>query len=261
VLLAVDVGNTQTHLGVFEKDSLRHEWRAATEATRTADELALLFGEFLSLADLSFSHQISGVAISSVVPRATQELRDMTLRYFGFPAVVVEPGVKTGLAILTENPREVGADRIANAVAAHALWPQQAVIIVDFGTAITVDAVSADGAYLGGAIAPGVETSASALFQSTAQIRRVELVTPPSAIGKTTVTCVQSGIMFGTAALVDGLIERVSDEIGSDVETVATGGHAPVVLENCRRVKHFEPTLTLTGLRLIFDRNAQGAGR
>jgi type III pantothenate kinase len=261
VLLAVDVGNTQTHLGVFDKDSLRHEWRAATEATRTADELALLFGEFLSLADLSFSRQISGVAISSVVPRATQELRDMTLRYFGFPAVVVEPGVKTGLAILTENPREVGADRIANAVAAHALWPQQAVIIVDFGTAITVDAVSADGAYLGGAIAPGVETSASALFQSTAQIRRVELVTPPSAIGKTTVACVQSGIMFGTAALVDGLIERVSDEMGTDVETVATGGHATVVLENCRRVEHYEPTLTLTGLRLIFDRNAQGSGR
>lgn len=261
MLLAVDVGNTQTHLGVFDKDSLRHEWRAATEATRTADELALLFGEFLSLADLSFSRQISGVAISSVVPRATQELRDMTLRYFGFPAVVVEPGVKTGLAILTENPREVGADRIANAVAAHALWPQHAVIIVDFGTAITVDAVSADGAYLGGAIAPGVETSASALFQSTAQIRRVELVTPPSAIGKTTVTCVQSGIMFGTAALVDGLIERVSDEMGTDVETVATGGHATVVLENCRRVEHYEPTLTLTGLRLIFDRNAQGSGR
>ena len=261
MLLAVDVGNTQTHLGVFDKDRLRHEWRAATEPTRTADELALLFGEFLSLADLSFSRQISGVAISSVVPKATQELRDMTLRYFGFPAVVVEPGVKTGLAILTDNPREVGADRIANAVAAHTLWPEDSVIIVDFGTAITVDAVSAEGAYLGGAIAPGVDTSATALFQSTAQIRRVELVTPPSAIGKTTVTCVQSGIMFGTAALVDGLIERVADELDSNVKTVATGGHATVVLENCRRVQHFEPTLTLTGLRLIFDRNVQGADR
>jgi type III pantothenate kinase len=258
VLLAVDVGNTQTHLGVFDRRELRHEWRAATEPARTADELALLFGEFLSLAELSFSREITGVAISSVVPRATQELRDMTLRYFGFPPVVVEPGVKTGLAVHMDNPREVGADRIANAVAAHALWPDHAVIIVDFGTAITVDVVSAAGAYLGGAIAPGVDTSATALFQSTAQLRRVELVTPPSAIGKTTVTCIQSGIMFGTAALVDGLIERVANELEGQIKTVATGGHATVVLENCRRVDHFDPTLTLTGLRLIFDRNTEG---
>jgi type III pantothenate kinase len=258
VLLAVDVGNTQTHLGVFDRNNLRHEWRAATEPTRTADELALLFGEFLSLAELSFSKQITGVAISSVVPRATQELRDMTLRYFGFPAVVVEPGVKTGLAVHMDNPREVGADRIANAVAAHALWPDYSVIVVDFGTAITVDVVSADGTYLGGAIAPGVDTSATALFQSTAQLRRVELVTPPSAIGKTTVTCIQAGIMFGMAALVDGLIERVADELAGPIRTVATGGHATVVLENCRRVELYEPTLTLTGLRLIFDRNTEG---
>jgi type III pantothenate kinase len=258
VLLAVDVGNTQTHLGVFDRNNLRHEWRAATEPTRTADELALLFGEFLSLAELSFSKQITGVAISSVVPRATQELRDMTLRYFGFPAVVVEPGVKTGLAVHMDNPREVGADRIANAVAAHALWPDHSVIVVDFGTAITVDVVSADGTYLGGAIAPGVDTSATALFQSTAQLRRVELVTPPSAIGKTTVTCIQAGIMFGMAALVDGLIERVADELAGPIRTVATGGHATVVLENCRRVELYEPTLTLTGLRLIFDRNTEG---
>lgn len=258
MLLAVDVGNTQTHLGVFDRNNLRHEWRAATEPTRTADELALLFGEFLSLAELSFSKQITGVAISSVVPRATQELRDMTLRYFGFPAVVVEPGVKTGLAVHMDNPREVGADRIANAVAAHALWPDYSVIVVDFGTAITVDVVSADGTYLGGAIAPGVDTSATALFQSTAQLRRVELVTPPSAIGKTTVTCIQAGIMFGMAALVDGLIERVADELAGPIRTVATGGHATVVLENCRRVELYEPTLTLTGLRLIFDRNTEG---
>lgn len=258
MLLAVDVGNTQTHLGVFDRNNLRHEWRAATEPTRTADELALLFGEFLSLAELSFSKQITGVAISSVVPRATQELRDMTLRYFGFPAVVVEPGVRTGLAVHMDNPREVGADRIANAVAAHALWPDHSVIVVDFGTAITVDVVSADGTYLGGAIAPGVDTSATALFQSTAQLRRVELVTPPSAIGKTTVTCIQAGIMFGMAALVDGLIERVADELAGPIRTVATGGHATVVLENCRRVEHYEPTLTLTGLRLIFDRNTEG---
>ena len=258
VLLAVDVGNTQTHLGVFDRDVLHHEWRASTQASRTADELALLFGEFLALGDLSFSRQITGLCLSSVVPRATQELREMTLRYFGFPAVVVEPGVKTGVAVVTDNPREVGADRIANAVAAHALWPDEPVVVVDFGTAITVDAVSPRGEYLGGAIAPGVDTAAGALFSSTAQIRRVELVIPPAAIGRSTVTAAQSGIMFGTAALVDGLVERVTDELGGSARVVATGGLASVILESCRRVERYEPTLTLTGLRLIFERNAEG---
>ncbi|MBK5226897.1 MAG: type III pantothenate kinase [Actinobacteria bacterium] len=255
MLLTVDVGNTQTLIGVFEKDRLEHEWRASTDPKRTADELALLFGEFLQLADLSFSRQITGVAISSVVPKATQELREMTLRYFGFPPVIVEPGVKTGIAVLTDNPREVGADRIANAVAAHEMFPSRSVVIVDFGTAITVDAVSADGQYLGGAIAPGVETAASALFSSTAQIRRVQLLVPEFAIGKTTVGAVQSGIMFGTAALVDGLVERVANELDGDVEVIATGGLAPVIIEHCKTIQRFEPMLTLNGLRLIFERN------
>ena len=255
MLLTVDVGNSQTLIGVFEKDRLQHEWRASTDPKRTADELALLFGEFLRQADLSFSRQITGVAISSVVPKATQELREMTLRYFGFPPVVVEPGVKTGIAVLTDNPREVGADRIANAVAAHEMFPSRSTIIVDFGTAITVDAVSAEGQYLGGAIAPGVETAASALFSSTAQIRRVQLLAPEFAIGKTTVGAVQSGIMFGTAALVDGLVERVANELDGDVEVIATGGLAPVIIEHCKTIQHFEPMLTLNGLRLIFERN------
>src|SRR3712207_2735971 len=205
MLLAVDVGNTQTHIGVFQKDELVHEWRASTDPRRTADELALLFGEFLSLAGLSFSKEITGVSICSVVPRATQELREMTQRYFGFPAVVVEPGIKTGIAVLTDNPREVGADRIANAVAAHAMFEGEAIVIVDFGTAITVDAVSENGEYLGGAIAPGIDTAATALFSSTAQIKRVELVAPPDVIGKSTVMAVQSGIIYGTAGMVDGL--------------------------------------------------------
>lgn len=255
MLLTVDVGNTQTLIGVFEKDRLEHEWRVSTDPKRTADELALLFGEFLQLADLSFSRQITGVAISSVVPKATQELREMTLRYFGFPPVIVEPGVRTGIAVLTDNPREVGADRIANAVAAHEMFPSRSVVIVDFGTAITVDAVSADGQYLGGAIAPGVETAASALFSSTAQIRRVQLLVPEFAIGKTTVGAVQSGIMFGTAALVDGLVERVANELDGDVEVIATGGLAPVIIEHCKTIQRFEPMLTLNGLRLIFERN------
>lgn len=255
MLLAVDVGNTQTHLGVFQKTELVHEWRASTEARRTADELALMFGEFLSLADLTFSRQITGVAISSVVPRVTQELRQMTTRYFGFPAVVVEPGIRTGIAILTDNPREVGADRIANVVAAHEMFEGEAVVVVDFGTAIKVEAVSARGEFLGGAIAPGVDISASALFRATAQIRRVELVAPPRAIGKSTGTSVQSGILYGTAALVDGLVDRVLEELDPAARIIATGGLAPLIVQHCRRIRRIEPTLTLNGLRSIFERN------
>ncbi len=257
MLLAVDVGNTQTHLGVFNQDRLEHEWRASTDARRTADELALMFGQFLSLADLSFSRQIGGVGICSVVPRATQELREMTRRYFGFEPIVVEAGVKTGISVLTENPKEVGADRIANAVGAHELYPNRAVVVVDFGTAITVDAVSAKGEYLGGAIAPGLDISATALFAATAQIRRVELVPPPSAIGKNTTASVQSGLIYGTAALVDGLVERVVDELGGDACVVATGGLAARIADHCRTVEKIEPILTLNGLRVIFERNAE----
>jgi type III pantothenate kinase len=257
MLLAVDVGNTQTQLGVFERDKLAHQWRASTDQTRTADELALMFGEFLALADLSFSRQISGVAISSVVPKATQELREMTDRYFGFPAIVVEPGTKTGISIKTDNPREVGADRIANAVAAHAMFDGDPVILVDFGTAITVDAVTGGGEYIGGAIAPGLETSATALFSATAQIRRVELVAPTSAIGKSTVASVQSGVVFGTAALVDGLVERVREELGDSARVIATGGFAPMVADHCKYIERVDPDLTLHGLRLIFERNAE----
>lgn len=255
MLLAVDIGNTQTHIGVFKDEDLAHEWRAATEPSRTADELALMFGEFLSLADLSFSRQITGVCISSVVPKATQELRQMAQRYFGFPPVVVEPGTKTGISIVYDNPREVGADRIANAVAAHHLFPELDCVMVDFGTAITVDAVTHKGEYLGGAIAPGIETAASALFSSAAQILRVEVTVPPHAIGKSTRQSVQSGLVFGTAALVDGLVERISGELDGDVEVVATGGLASVVTRYCRLVKRVEPLLTLLGLRLIFERN------
>lgn len=257
MLLTVDIGNTQTHLGVFRGPELAHEWRAATDPRRTADELALMFGEFLSLVDLSFSRQITGVAVCSVVPRATQEMREMTLRYFGFPALVVEPGVRTGMSVRTDNPREVGADRIADAVAARELYPGEAVVVVDFGTAIKVEAVTASGEFIGGAIAPGVDTAATALFSTTAQLRRVELVAPPAAIGKSTVAALQSGIIYGTAALVDGLVNRVIEELGGTARVVATGGLAPVVLEHCTTIERFEPTLTLQGLRIVYDRNTE----
>ena len=258
MLLAVDVGNTSTHIGVFDKDKLVHEWRASTDARRSADEWALMFGEFLSLADLAFSKQITGVAIASVVPRATQQLREMTLRYFGFPAVVVEPGIKTGIAVLTDNPKEVGADRVCNAVAAHNLWPDEAVVIVDFGTAIKVEAITARGEFAGGAIAPGMEIAAAALFSAAARLTRVEYTTPPTAIGKSTVTALQSGIIFGTAGLVDGLVDRVIEELGGEARVIATGGLASTVMDQCETIEGIEPTLTLIGLRLIFERNASG---
>ena len=257
MLLAIDVGNTQTHLGVFDKDRLVHEWRASTDARRSADELALMFGEFLALADLSFSRQITGVAIASVVPRATQQLREMTSRYFGFPALVVEPGVKTGIAVLTDNPREVGADRVCNAVAAAMLFPGEAVVIVDFGTAIKVEAVSATGEFRGGAIAPGMEIAATALFSAAARLTRVEFASPSAAIGKNTVTALQSGIIYGTAGLVDGLVGRVVEELGGKARVIATGGLATSVIEHCQAIERIEPTLTLTGLRIVFQRNAE----
>jgi type III pantothenate kinase len=259
MLLAIDVGNTQTHLGVFHGQDLTHEWRMSTRPDRTADELALISGQFLGLADLSFSREITGVAICSVVPPLTQEIRQMTERYFGFPAVVVEPGTKTGIAIKIDNPREVGADRIANAVAANDMFPGEPSIVVDFGTAITVDAVSAKGEYLGGAITPGLETAAGALYQATAQIRRVELIAPGHAIGKSTIQAVQSGIVYGSAALIDGLIERISKGIGGNANVIATGGQAAIVVEYCNLVDRVEPDLTLVGLRLIFQRNFEMA--
>jgi type III pantothenate kinase len=184
-------------------------------------------------------------------------LRELAYRYFGFPAVVVEPGVKTGIAVLTDNPKEVGADRIANAVATHEMFPNENAVVVDFGTAITVDAVSGHGEYMGGAIAPGLETSASALFHATAQIRRVELSeAPPSALGKSTVTSVQSGIIYGTTDLVDGLVDRITYELGGTSRDISTGGFAPSISRHSRTIERVEPTLTLTGLRLIYELNA-----
>jgi type III pantothenate kinase len=232
MLLAVDVGNTQTHLGVFDSDKLIHEWRAATEPRRSADELALMFGEFLALAGMSFNEDVEGLAVCSVVPRATQELRDLGSRYLDLEALVVEPGIKTGVAIKTDNPREIGADRIADVVGAREIFPEGPVIVVDFGTAIKVEAISADGEFLGGAIAPGIDTAATALFSATAQLRRVELVAPATAI------------------------DRVANELGGSPKVVATGGLAPVVADHCRRIDLVEPILTLMGLRLIFERNA-----
>jgi type III pantothenate kinase len=257
VLLAIDVGNTGTVLGVFQGDRLHRHWRMATQRERTADELALLFGGFLEHEGLSFSREITGVAIASVVPDQTQALREMVHAYFHFEPVVVEPGVKTGLPILTDNPREVGADRIVNALAAFTRYGGPS-IVVDFGTATTYDAVSERGEYLGGVIAPGIRISATALFASAARLPRVELTMPRAVIGKNTVDAIQSGLLYGTAAEVDGTVERIQKELGGGAAVVATGGLAGTVVPLCATIDHEDPWLTLEGLRLIYEKNTAG---
>lgn len=259
MLLAVDVGNTQTVIGVFERDRLDKHWRISSQADRTADELALIFQGLLAQSGLSFSKQVTGVVISSVVPRMTQNLREMTERYFRFPPVVVGPGMKTGLAILTDNPKEVGADRVVNAVAAHALFGGPC-IVIDFGTATTVDAVSAKGEYLGGAIAPGVEISTNALVSMGAQLKRVEFTAPKHVAGKSTDEAIRSGVIYGFAGQVDAIVRRMRDELGGDPIVVATGGLAPVITPHMTGPVKNEPWLTLIGLRLVFDRNAEERG-
>ncbi|MEX0743355.1 MAG: type III pantothenate kinase [Actinomycetota bacterium] len=255
MLLAVNVGNTNTVLGVFRGAELEHQWRTSTETERTADELAVLFGGLLEQAELSFSNQITGVVISSVVPTSTGALRDMVQRYFNFPPVIVEPGTKTGMPILTDNPRELGADRVVNALAAYSRYGGPC-IVIDFGTATTYDAVSEKGEFLGGAIAPGLQTKNASLSRETARLPQVELQAPRTAIGKNTVDAIQSALIFGTAAEADGMIERMRKEFGGDATVVATGGLAPLIIPHCQFVDEHDPWLTLEGLRLVFERNA-----
>ncbi len=254
MLLAIDVGNTETLVGVFDEADLRWHWRMATRPERTADELALLLGGFLELEKLSLWTQVTGVSLASVVPRQTQAMREMVARYFGFPPVIVEPGTKTGMPILYDNPKEVGADRIANAVAAKARYGAPA-IVVDLGTATNFDVVSPNGEYIGGVLAPGLQVSADALFARTARLPRVELLPPRSVVAKNTVESLQAGLIYGTADMIDGLVERIQRDIGTG-EVIATGGLAPVVLKESRTITQHEPWLTLEGLRLIHELNA-----
>ncbi len=255
MLLAVDIGNSNTVVGVFQDHDLVQHWRLSTAAERTPDELALLFSGLLGFAGLDFSHNVHGVVMGSVVPTVTETFREMCERYFPFPPVIVEPGVKTGIVLRHDHPREIGADRIANAVAAHALYGGPT-IVVDFGTATSFDAVSHDGAFVGGAIAPGVHTATEALVERTARLPKVETVAPPSPIGRSTVTALQSGIVYGFAGQVDGVVSRIAKELGPGVTTVATGGLARAVREACETLDHHDPWLTLKGLRIVWERNA-----
>ena len=253
MLLAIDVGNTQTVLGLFDADELVEHWRIATESRRTADELALLIRGLLDSSE--HGKLIDGISVCSTVPRVLNEVRTMCERWFGHvPVVIVEPGVRTGVPVLTENPKEVGTDRIMNTLAAYTLYGGPAVV-VDFGTATNFDVVSERGEFLGGAFAPGIEISVDALAARAAQLLKVQVARPRSVIGKNTVESLQSGILYGFAAQIDGIVERIVAELGPRTTVVATGGLAPVVLEECKHVDVHEPWLTLIGLRLVFERN------
>lgn len=254
MLLAVDVGNSQTVIGVFDGEELVEQWRLSTQAQRTPDEWAMLFGGLMRFADLSFSKNVHGVVIASVVPLVTEALRDMTRRYFLFPPVVVEPGIKTGIAIRTENPREVGSERLVNALAAYTAYGGPGVV-VDFGTATNFDVYAADGAFIGGAIAPGVQTSMEALTARGAKLGAIEIAMPQHAIGRNTVENMQSGAVYGFAGQVERIVAEITKELGEGPVVVATGGLAGVVIDACRCIDHHDPWLTLTGLRLVWQRN------
>jgi len=253
MLLAVDVGNTQTVLGLFSGDVLEAHWRISTNSVLTSDELRVKVGGLLGLDGMGWG-DVEEVVVSSVVPRLTVAWVDMIETACGCAALVVGPGLKTGMVIKYDNPHEVGADRIVNGVAAFEAHGGP-VVIVDFGTATTIDVVSEDGAYLGGAIAPGVETSAEALFSKAARLSKVDLEPPTCVIGTNTRASVQAGLMLGEAAMVDGLVRRVWGELGQQATVVATGGLAPAMSSLCETVGHVDVDLTLTGLRIIRDRN------
>jgi type III pantothenate kinase len=254
VLLAIDVGNTNTVLGAFEGSTLRHQWRVETSQSRTADEWGILIRQLYASVGLDPA-RVRAIAISSVVPPLAFALEQMAQRYFGVKPLFVGPGVKTGLPILYDNPREVGADRVVNAVAAFARF-RRGLIVVDFGTATTFDAVSPRGEYLGGAIAPGVSISMEALFRNASKLPRVEFARPPHVVGKNTVASMQSGLVFGYVGLVDGICERMQAELPFPALVVATGGLAPLVAGMSKAITEVDEHLTLDGLRIIHEMNA-----
>jgi type III pantothenate kinase len=263
MLLAMDVGNTNIVVGLFRGERLDRSWRLMTDAARTADEYAAQLQTLLEHSGYAFS-DVGGVSISSVVPTLTTTLCDVSERYFDRPPLVVSSTITTGVVIAIDNPREMGADRIVNALAALRMHRVPA-IIIDFGTATTFDAISAEGELLGSAIAPGLMTAMNALYQKAARLFSVELKAPPAAIGRNTVTAVQSGAIYGYAGLVDRMVERFRAEMGGSPMVIATGGLAPVVVGATTVVDLTDPHLTLHGLRLIYELNsvtlAQSDGR
>lgn len=252
MLLAIDVGNTNIVYGLFDGAKLVHQFRVETSRGRTADEYAVILRQLLAMRDIE-AKEVTASIVASVVPALTDPMLDLVRRAFGHEALVVGPGIRTGMAILYENPREVGADRIVNGVAAYERY-RSGLIVVDFGTATTFDCVSPKGEYLGGVICPGVQISADALFARAAKLPRVEIAKPPKVVGRNTQHSMQSGIVYGYVGLVDGLVDRLASEMGFPCAVVATGGLARLIAPLSRTIKDVDDDLTLTGLRILYER-------
>jgi type III pantothenate kinase len=259
-LLCADIGNSHTTIGLLDEGDVVDHWRVATDERRTADEWGVLLRGLLN--DSPVGGPLRGVSVCATVPAVLHEWRDMLRTYHGdTPMVIVEPGVKTGVPVLMDNPREVGTDRIVNALAASQVFGGPA-IVVDFGTATTFDVVSAKGEYVGGAIAPGIDISLEALGRRGAQLRKVELMRPRTVIAKNTVEALQSGVLYGFASQVDGIVSRMREELKlrpEQLKVIATGGLAPTVVEECSEITDHQPWLTLLGLEIVFGRNVPGA--
>ncbi len=265
MLLVLDVGNTETEIGLFPMRAdgstapeLAAHWRISTAHKQTVDELGAVMHQLFVMQGLALA-AVQGIIVASVVPPLERMLRQMGERYFGVKALFIEPGVKTGMPVHYDNPAEVGADRIVNAIAAYEKY-KQSCIVVDFGTATTFDAISARGEYLGGAIAPGIAISAEALFERAARLPRVEIKRPPHVMGSNTVHSLQSGLFYGSVALVDGVLERMLGELGP-ARVIATGGIAPFIASGSRFLAEIDETLTLAGLRIVWERNLHGKKR
>ena len=253
MLLVIDVGNTQTVMGVYRDEELLVDWRLSTDLRRSGDEFWVILRNLFREAGLD-TDNVDGICVSSVVPPLQGMLEDICARHFRSEPVVVEPGIKTGLSILYDNPREVGADRIVNSVAGISLYGAP-LVLVDFGTATTFDAVSEKAEYMGGAIVPGITISAEALFQRAAKLHRVELIAPGNVIGKDTSSSIRSGLVFGYAELVDGMVRRIKKEMTGTPKVIATGGNAGIIAAHSDEIDEVSQMLTLVGLRLIYEKN------
>lgn len=257
-LLAIDVGNTNIGIGLFQGDRLAADWRLATNAHTMPDEYAVLLSNLMAYRDLSMG-DIDAAIVASVVPKLTAHFQEMVEKYLDMSALIVGPDINTGVRIGIDSPKEVGADRIVNTLAAYKLYGGPA-IVIDLGTATTFDVLSADGAFVGGAIAPGILTSVEALSRYTARLPRVDMIRPPRAIGSDTLSAMQSGIILGHAAMVEGMIRRIQAEMGGEPRVIATGGLCQVMAEEIPLIQVADKTLTLKGLRMMYELNAPGAG-
>ena len=258
MLLAIDVGNTNVVLGVFANKTLINSWRVVTQKNKTEDEYGILIENLYRAANIDMA-KTTGVIISCVVPPMVDTMEKLCEKYFHIAPLFIGPKIKTGMPIRYDNPHEVGADRIVNAIAAYDLY-KQSVVVVDFGTATTFDYISPRGEYMGGAIAPGIVISSEALFMRASKLPRVELTRPESIIGKSTTASLQAGVVFGYIAMVDGIVEKMKQEVKTNPRVIATGGLAPLIAEGSKTIETVDQLLTLTGLRLIYERNVGEKG-